>query len=42
MLNKSKKLGGFSPYLGTGNKRKNNQKDFIPYRKSILTRVLAD
>ena len=40
ILNKSKKMNSLGPYIGH-NKKKAHQ-DFIPYRKSILTRVIAE
>ena len=39
ILNKSKKANSLGPYIG---KSKKMQNDFIPYRKSILTRVIAE
>ena len=39
ILNKSKKANSLGPYIG---KSKKGQNDFIPYRKSILTRVIAE
>jgi len=38
ILHKTKKLGSINAYLG----KKKAQNDFIPYRKSILTRVIAE
>ena len=39
ILNKLKKLSGLGPYLS---KKKGATNDFIPFRKSILTRVMAE
>ena len=39
ILNKSKKMNSLGPYIGN---KKKAQNDFIPYRKSILTRVIAE
>ena len=39
ILNKLKKLSGLGPYLS---KKRTNTNDFIPFRKSILTRVMAE